>query len=354
MRINTLEITGVRNIREVTVELGGNSAFFFGGNGAGKTSIVEAVYVLVRGKSFRSRRSGDWRAWGAEEASVSADLCDGEGEYAGKWALRHRGGRAEREATGGLRVRVLVDGAAGLLQGEPALRRGFLDMNLFHVEPGAASVLNRFRRALAQRNAWLRRGGGGRRVWDEEFVSAALELDLLRNRLFAELVLEVEAIGGRGTPTGELSMTYHRGWRVGMSLEEALRRDAVTESAAGFTRLGPQRADFMVANPKGKSGWSRGQEKLIVALLQLALERVQLRRVGVGSVWLLDDLCSGLDAEAVKTVRTWLGELGAQCLVTGAGEDAATEWVSEAGGTTAFHVEQGTVSVPHPPAIAPS
>lgn len=354
MRIDTLEISGVRNIREVTVELGGKSGFFFGGNGAGKTSIVEAVYVLVRGKSFRSRRSGDWRAWGAEEASISADLCDGEGEYAGKWELRHRGGRAERVATGGLRVRVLVDGAAGLLQAEPALRRAFLDMNLFHVEPGAASVLGRFRRALAQRNAWLRRGGGGRRVWDQEFVSAALELDLLRNGLFADLALEMETIGQRGSPAGELAITYHRGWRVGVSLEDALRRDAGTESAAGFTRVGPQRADFMVAKPGGKSGWSCGQEKLIVALLQLAFERVQLRRVGVGSVWLLDDLCSALDAQAVKTVRTWLGELGAQCLVTGAREDAAREWVRETGGTTAFHVEQGTVSVPHPAVIAPS
>ena len=354
LRIERLEIRGVRNIRKGEIELAGNSAFFFGGNGAGKTSIVEAVYLLARGKSFRSKRSGDWMAWGVEEAYVAAELCDVDRVYAGKSSWRRLGQRTEREATGDLRVRVVVDGAAGLLEGEPALRRGFLDLNLFHVEPSAATVLSRFRRALGQRNAWLRSGAAGRRVWDDEFISAALDLDSLRLSVLGELTGEIGAVNQKPALVGSVRIEYSRGWAVGMSLEDALRNDGAGERAAGFTRVGPQRADFLVVNRAGKSGWSRGQGKIIVALLQLGFERLQLRRLGAGSIWLLDDLCAELDEEGVELVRSWVCELGAQCLVTGVSEQVAEVWSSRAAGTRAFHVEQGTVSALHSPVTAPS
>lgn len=353
-RIGRMRVEGCRNIRATEVDLGGDPAFFFGPNGSGKTSVLEAVYVLARGRSFRGRRSGEVKGVGLGRMLIGAEMVDEARETVcrlsyerGECGARRRlDGRAVEdwgEWMDRLPVRLVGESASELLVGEPTVRRAFLDLNLFHVEQNGASVLRRFRRALAQRNAWLRNGGGGRAVWDDEFVASAVDLHQSRSRLLDGARLAFQELSGCFDFGLGAKLTYRKGWGDGVDLGVALKEDLSGGRDHGFTRVGPQRADFSFDAVSKGVGWSRGQAKVLVCLLQLALDRVQLQRRGSGAVWLLDDVWADLDVETASVLLDLLLSTGSQCLFTAAG-DALTGWGRFRSEIRMFHVKQGEVT----------
>lgn len=353
--MDRLRIEALRNIDHVDLEIGSSAAVFFGGNGAGKTSVLEAVYLLVRGRSFRGRKFGDLILRGKEVLRLEAEfvVCD---DVAGpRLTYSKRGSESEHRVNGvafdargcgaaGVFVRLIGEGAFALLEGEPSIRRNFLDLNLFHVEHQGARVLGSFRRALDQRNAWLRGGSPGRAIWDGEFVERSLDLDRARRALFEGVSREFSALAtGFGFMEGA-ELVLQRGWRGDRTLEESLAADRSAEERSGFTRVGPQRADFFVSSPSGPLRMSRGQEKLVVCLLQLAFDREQARRLRQGSVWLIDDLWADLDVTSSIKLSKLFADTGGQCLFTklgDAGDKGGSLWPSP---TRMFHVERGAVT----------
>jgi DNA replication and repair protein RecF len=354
VRIGRLRVDGCRNILDVGIDLGGDPAFFSGANGSGKTSLLEAVYVLSRGRSFRGRRSGQVKTMGLGRMLVGADMVDETGETVSRlfyergdaWRRRLVDGRAAEEVgewVDRLPVRLLGEVAADLLDSDPAIRRGFLDLNLFHVEQNGFNVLRRFRRALAQRNAWLRAGGGRRGIWDEEFIASSLELHSSRSRLLEAAWQEFETLSLRFDFVSGAKLRYRQGWPDGVDLKEALRSEWAGGGEQAFTRVGPQRADFSVEHETKGVGWSRGQAKVVVYLMQMALDRVQVQRRGLGAVWLVDDMWADLDEGTGRRLLDLVLNTGSQCLLTGVGERVAGWRGRVATEIRMFHVKQGKV-----------
>lgn len=351
VRIGRLRVECVRIIRCVEINLHGCSAVFCGGNGSGKTSLLESVYILARGRSFRGSRYGDIASLGSTRSRVDALLVAPGGERVaglayervGGIGVRYRDGAVATETAewvGNFPVRMIGEGASALVEGGPALRRRFLDLNLFHVEPQGRFVLERFRRALAQRNAWLRGGARGRRVWDLEFLSAGSELDDARVRLLARMEDEFRRASCAFPFLEGVGIRYRRGWSGRNGLAAALEHDRDAERAAGYTRVGPHRGDFDVVRGERVRAWSHGQAKVIAALLQVAFELVQKRRPGPGSVWLLDDISADLDPGSTKILTGVLRDIEAQCLFTCLGEAGSCDLDPD---VIRFHVEQGKI-----------
>jgi len=352
--VELLRIDGLRNIEHTEVDVRGPCSLFVGANGSGKTSVLEAVYLLARGKSFRGRRSGDLTSLGKEVTRVVGDVREGGEDAVSQLAyVRNRAVRVRyvkgvmvgdgAEFAKWFVVRLIGEGAGRLFEGEPAVRRSFLDLNLFHVEQRGAEVLRAYKRILEQRNAWLRAGARGRPLWDQEFIRLGVDLDLARKGLFSGLQTAFLA-QARGFPFLDgATLMFRSGWPEGVELADAVAADAGGEQISGYTRVGPHRADFSLRNRDGELPLSRGQTKIVVCLLQLAFEQVQVGRLGYGSVWLLDDLWAELDYRSCRMLCSLFGSTGGQCLYTRVGDMGALARTNLPADTRLFHVERGTV-----------
>lgn len=352
--VELLRIDGLRNIEHTEVDVRGPRSLFFGANGSGKTSVLEAVYLLARGKSFRGRRSGEMTSVGKEMTRVVGDIRDGsEGAVRQIAYLRKRAVRARyvkgvmvgdgSEFAKWFAVRLIGEGASRLFEGEPAVRRGFMDLNLFHVEQRGAEVLRAFKRVLEQRNAWLRSGARGRPLWDQEFVRLGVDLDEARRGLFKDIQEVFLALSGGFSFLKQATLAFRSGWPEGVNLADAVAADSGAEQMLGYTRVGPHRADFGLRNRGGELPMSRGQTKIAVCLLQLAFERVQVGRLGYGSVWLLDDLWAELDRRSCGILCSLFDSTGGQCMYTRVGDVDTLRGTNLPSDTRLFHVERGAV-----------
>lgn len=334
-----------------------------GDNGAGKTSLLEALHLMAYGRSFRGRVRDGLVQKGAEALEIFVEWEERarlDGEFTRRRAgLRHSGqlwkGRLDGEDVAqlgnlcaALAVVTFEPGSHALVSGGSEPRRRFVDWGLFHVEPDFLPLWRRYMRALKQRNALLKTGGSGNALdaWDYELAEAGTPLTFRREQYLERLQEKAVAIAKELAPGLEISaLEFQPGWRrTEMPLADALLLARERDRQAGYTTLGPHRADWSVGfrNIPGRDALSRGQAKLtaLTCLLAQADDYAALR--GEWPVIALDDLASELDRNHQQRVLARLAASPAQVFIT------ATEVPSALAGDTAaamtFHVEHGRLS----------
>jgi len=348
--LRRLRVSSLRCLKEVELDLDPARNYFFGANGAGKTSLLEAVFFLGRGRSFRTRQARTLVSYGASELSVYGDVDDGVRERRIGAAFRER--RLERRVDGApasgsaiaaiLPVQTIGPDSHRLIEGGPSERRRFLDWGVFHVERSYLEAWQRYRRVLGHRNAALLRGGapGEFRVWTDALAEAGEEVDRFRKahieRLAPIVSAHAEALLGR-----PLALEYRPGWRADLRLGEALESSTARDRSLGHTEPGPHRADLVLHSDGRRvhDEASRGQQKLVAAALILAQESVLATADASRGVLLVDDPAAELDAAAFSRMLARLATVRSQLLFTGLTPLAADE--NEP--TAVFHVERGRV-----------
>jgi len=228
------------------------------------------------------------------------------------------------------------------VQGSPEVRRRFVDWGTFHVEPSFLEAWQRYQRAVRQRNAALKGGGGGHAL--EQWTATAAELgealSAARERYMRALAPEVAFRGSRlvGVP---VRCRYTRGWPADTTLAGALARDLERDRATGATRAGPHRGDLVIeaSSVAARDAVSRGQEKLIGAALVLSQVALHSGRGGKSSVLLLDDPAAELDRNFLGRLLDEVSRLPVQLVITGL--DASG--LPTAGSHARFHVERGRI-----------
>ncbi len=370
MRLTRLTLTRFRGFDRADIEPAPGLNLFTGGNGAGKTSLLEAAHLLAYGRSFRGRvrdgliRGGaqslevfaEWREEGA--GSPAADTPPSGGGRLRRAGLRHSGRDWEARLDGApattltelcaaLALVSFEPGSHALIAGGAEERRRFLDWALFHVEPGFIPVWRRYARAHRQRNALLksRPPVAALEPWDRELAEAGAPLTRLRGLYLERLAPVFAAVAGELLPElGAPRLDFQPGWRrESLSLADALLLARARDLVLGHGTVGPHRADWQVgfAALPGPEALSRGQEKLTALACVLAQARAFAADRGEWPVICLDDLASELDAAHQAQVLNSLAATGAQILLTGTEAPAALE----AAGLRAyrFHVEPGRV-----------
>jgi DNA replication and repair protein RecF len=354
VRLTRLDIRQLRCLQAVEFRPAPGLNVITGGNGAGKTSLIEAIHLLGYGRSFRGRvRDGLIRS-GQPHLELYAEWLDGQGR-ARRAGLRHAGGDWEARLDGApapsltelcaeLAVVTFEPGSHELIAGGAEHRRRFLDWALFHVEPGFLPVWRRYARALKQRNALLKRGPAVSALapWDRELADAGESLSRLRGDYLARLEPVLVATAGEFLPElGPAGLRFLPGWRrEESSLEDTLLLGRERDLALGYTSQGPHRADWRVdyLGLPGREALSRGQEKLTALACVLAQARAFAADRGEWPLVCLDDLGSELDRPHQHQALTSVLASGAQVLLT------ATEAPSLPTGIDAgarFHVERG-------------
>lgn len=284
---------------------------FTGANGAGKTSILEAIYFLGRGRSFRVPdnrilvREGQSAAEiGGRVTGQDASSFLGVRIAAGGLDV-HIGGQAgcgPADLAAHFGVQAIDAEISGLGQGPPEFRRRLLDWGVFHVEHEFLTTWRHFRRALAQRNAALRdRATDAVLVaWEAELAAAGEAVDAARRAYLAALLPHFQNIGPHLVGTA-VSLDYSSGWSDSQSLAEALESSRESDRLVGFTRVGPQRADLRFEIDTMRSRWraSKGQHKLLGASLVLAQAHLAATTEDRRVALVVDEPAADLDGERV-------------------------------------------------------
>ena len=361
MRVTRLRIGNLRRLEQVELEPGPGLNLLAGDNGAGKTSVLEALHLMAYGRSFRGRVRDGLVRRGAEALEIYVEWRVAGREQARRAGLRHSGssweGRLDGQAVtqlgdlcAALAVVTFEPGSHALVGGSAEPRRRMMDWGLFHVEPGFLGHWRHYARALRQRNVLLKNGAPGNEldVWDRELVAAGEPLTAFRQGYLDGLDPVVAATTGAISPSlGSASLRFLPGWkRESMPLADALLLARDRDRAMGHTTVGPHRADWRLSfstMPDGEA-LSRGQAKLAALSCLLAQARDLAVRLGEWPVVALDDLASELDAGHRERVLAALHESGAQVFVTGTELPAAGAGGTDSG-TRLFHVEQGRVTL---------
>ena len=356
--IDQLQIVNFRNLSEISLSPSRGVNLIYGRNGSGKTSLLEALYVLSSGKSFRSALVDPLIKAGESEATVY--VCTGEN---GKFGLsKRRHNKAQLRVNGenqknwdqvarALPVLIIDSGAFELLEGGPRIRRRFLDWGVFHVEPTFLDNWRRTSKCLANRNSLLKSGLPKSdellRAWDAELSVAAHAVDTARAAYLEELLPLFERVYSAlvGVHTG-VSIEYKRGWPDERSLDEWLIANRELDIKYGSTQAGPHRADIEVkiGRRKATESLSRGQEKLLVCALKVAQGELLSAAVGRRCLYLLDDLPAELDSQNRQRVMKHLLTLGSQLFATSVEAGAIDLNAFHNADIARFHVERGIIS----------
>lgn len=349
MHITSLHITDFRILAEATLDPSPGVNLIWGDNGAGKTSVLEALFLAGRGRSFRHREAGPFIRSGAKSARVVLRTEDDEGrahtlgvERAPKeQRVRLDGEDLQRRSdqVRALPLQLLTPNSHALIEGPPELRRRYLDLGLFHVEHGYHRDYADYQRALRQRNAALRAQPGGAHTWDHTLAGIANRLHAAREGYVARLSVAAMQSVDRLAPGLSVSVALRPGWDTGGDLAAQLAQRLEMDRRQGFTGIGPHRADIVIRAEHADAAkrLSRGQQKLVVLALLCGQVAVQ-RSLGVESpVLLLDDLAAELDATHRQRVMDELALLGVQSFITAVDVDS----LPIGGDAGVFHVEQG-------------
>lgn len=349
MIVTEIRIENLRNLAQISLNPHPRLNFIVGDNGAGKTSILESLVVLSRGRSFRTTQAVELTGPKSNTFNIFA-VTRQDDEKTSRLGLQRAGKhwRAKKDAvelkqisqlTRSLPLVLMEPNSHLVVSGSPEYRRKYVDWGVFHVEHSFLDVWGRFSRALKQRNAALRnRQEDLLDSLDATLAPLAMELSALReahtNRI-SEHLADLISLMGHGLKRIELR--YQRGWSE-PHYSDTLTVGRERDLERGMTQQGPHRADLVLTTGErlARAVLSRGEQKTLSAALLLAQARL-IALNGEKPIILLDDLASEFDEQHVQAVLKQALELGSQIWVSGTTLPELPE------DHAVFHVEHGAL-----------
>jgi len=355
--IRTFKASHFRCLENVELELAPGFNLIFGVNASGKTSFLEALAYLGRGKSFRGASTANLVQHGEQEFVLFGQV-DNSGRHQRIGVRNSRAGleiRVDGESGGGaaaladaLPLQVIDPEVHNLVAGGPEQRRRFLDWVGFHVEHEHLQAWRRFRRVLKQRNAALKASSRPAAInsWNAEFVELSMALDGSRRR---SLEIAMDSLQGHGADLlgTELGFKYQQGWKQGQGLDNALADGLERDQQLGSTQHGPHRADLKIRydERQARKLVSRGQQKLLASAMILAATETAQTALEQPLLLLLDDPAAELDADSLARLMAAVSMLGCQVVATSLERGV----LSIPGGSSVFHVEHGVLTLSETP-----
>jgi DNA replication and repair protein RecF len=328
MTLRRVQVSDFRCLHSAEIEFHAQFTLISGPNASGKTSLLEALYVLGRGRSFRTRKLDHLIRTGAQRFVIygEAELPErrvGLGVEGTAHGIRARMG-GERVASLGelaatLPVQIIDPEVHRLIEEGPSRRRRFLDWGVFHVEHEYVERWQRYQRVLKQRNAALkaRQPRPAVAAWDVELVRLGDYINDARAR-YVDLLSRSALPIARNLLGMDLGLSYRSGWNREQSFSEALASSWSHDHEAGTTQVGPQRAEIGIRlnGTPVKDRISRGQQKLLAAALLMAQLSQFPQDAAVRPTLLLDDPAAELDSDRLLGLIREVSQQSVQLVVT--------------------------------------
>ena len=355
MVVERATVRCVRNVTAAALDLSPGLNLLIGPNGAGKTALLEALHLLIRGRSFRTRSVSSLIQRDARALSVHAGCRDEargsvdigvERDRSNQTRLRLNGEAVRQSSSVAalLPIQLLLPDLAELVFGGPAERRQWLDWGTFHVKQDYAETLRGYVRSVRQRNAVLRsedRSTLG--AWTERMVALGSLVAEARREYLEEVRPWVLECLAKLAPELALTLDYFPGYD-GESLAEAVGASTARDVKSGATHVGPHRADVRLGSGgvEAAAVLSRGQGKAAASALRIGQAKGLISRPGAKSLFLVDDVWAELDGPHSERFFGLLSELDCQILATSTQHPELAAAFDD-GAVQVFHMKQGAV-----------
>ena len=372
MPFTLLSSNNLRNLKPYKINPSPFNNLVVGLNGAGKTNLLEGIYLNALGKSFRTSQTSHVIQQNKESCLLFSKYISTSGpttEY--RLGVERYKSRQQTIHVNGENIRSLSQLAmiaptvaiqpleTNLLDGQASNRRKFIDMLMFHVEPSFLSIWQKQQGLLKQRNQLLkqlRKENKGSesikkalRPWTIQFVDSNESIAELRNKVFCWIAEDVGDYLSNfdvfRKDREQVELSFFQGWDKKQSLLGLLEQGLEKELERGFTLYGGHRADIRInaAGVSAKDYLSRGQKKLLCMVMRLAQAKLLKERAGKQTVLLIDDLYAELDEKNCATFIQLIENLGLQSFFTCV-SNTEIQLKQFRQPVKVFHVEHGEIS----------
>ncbi|NVJ66045.1 MAG: DNA replication/repair protein RecF [Gammaproteobacteria bacterium] len=360
MQIQSLQIGQLRNISSCQLQLSDQLNIFYGDNGAGKSSLLEAIYTLGNGRSFRTARHAKVVQTDFDAFTVFAKFSHDEQQHK-IGLMRHRNGDIQIKLNGDkvtklsdlsktLPMQILAPEQYELLTKGPSGRRKLMDWGVFHVEHSFLRDWQTALKILLQRNQALKQVVRYDQLgpWDKQLTPLSEEIHQKRLAYINQLEPIYQDILSSFLPDIRSSFSLYPGWKSDESLTDVLSRQFNTDLKTGFTHSSIQKADLkiLINGKAAAEQLSRGQQKLVTIALKLAQLKLMQDLKGVCPVFLLDDIGAELDVKHQQILLDFLAKQpkNQQIFITSVHLDPLKSLIKGYNRAKVFHVEHGKIT----------
>ena len=342
MSVARLTTHNFRNLSSLTLDLHPKLNFFVGDNGSGKSSLLEAIFFLGHGKSFRTSKVEHLASYQTDNFVVSIkdsnDLQLGLSKnlVTGITLIKINGERHARlsELANNIAVQIVTPESFKLFFGGPKERRRFVELGMFHVKHDSSKQWREFNRVLKQRNACIRNALDKSTFdyWTGLFCQLSAEVAEVRSKYIADLVTELPLWLAILLPNiaDMVTVQYLQGWPQKKTLIDALSDGYEREQAFGYSIYGAHKFDlkFLIAKQPLESQLSRGQQKLFLLALTFAQAKLIARVKRVKPILLIDDIGAELDSNSRQALSKAISNLDCQVVITAIEENVLQPFIN--------------------------
>ena len=366
MSVVKLTTQNFRNLTSTSITLHPDLNFILGDNGSGKSSLLEAVFFIGHGKSFRTSKAEHLTCYDKDDFVVSVknnnDLQLGisRNTQLGVTNISINGERHSRlsELAKNIAVQIVTPESFKLFFGGPKERRRFIDLGMFHVKHEFPNQWKEFSRVLKQRNACIRASHEKTilEYWTNTFCDLSIKVAKVRHDYVAQLIDELNVWLAILLPNlvDKVKVQYLQGWSNTKSLQDILRTNEEREKSFGYSLYGAHKFDvkFLLGKQVIDTQLSRGQQKLFLLALTFAQAKIISKVNRVKPILLIDDIGAELDSHSRESLSQAIKKLDCQVLITAIENSVLTPFMSttvnntlavKGGKYKMFHVEQGEI-----------
>ncbi len=360
MWLKQLSVENCRVIEQVNLTLSPQTNLLIGDNASGKSSLLEALSILSRGRSFRSPRIQEIIRHGKKTLTVAGKVHNNEtgAEYPigiskttdeTRIRINHADISQQAELSSHLPLTVIHPDTLDILSGSPSQRRALLDWVAFYRSADFHQDWRNYQRVLKQRNVCLRdeQQRFALQHWTEQLAELQPSIHRARCDALNALELTLEQLDTLFTHTGTPVLKLYSGFPNTVKADDYesilrfLKSRQEHETQHGMSLYGCHRGDLQVTldGVLAARYASRGQLKMLGVALLLAQSQAITTDVQKRGIIAIDDLISELDVENQALLYQVLQQTDQQLIVTGT-QHPGDEHLMDTGKT--FHVEHGT------------
>jgi len=361
MWIKNITIEHCRLLESIHLELSPDLNLVVGPNASGKTSLLESLNILSKGRSFRTSHIDEVISDNHCSILVAASIVDNintkdklsqigieKSRNKTKIRINKQDVYSQAELSSHLPITVIHPNSIDLITGSPAIRRSFLDWIAFYIFPEFHSQWKKYQHILKQRNICLKFSKHAYALdkWTEELVELQPSLINYRKEVIKLLQPIVDDISNELLCGIKVSLDFKTGFPKETNINSKDLLDYYKSKQEYDLKIkrtsnGSHRADFSIflnGNPAMECA-SRGQLKLLAICLLLAQSSCISQTSTGDGVLLIDDLAAELDSSNKKLLLNYLSKLNKQLIIT------STSNIEFSGtNSKVFHVKHGSIS----------
>lgn len=357
MSLSQLQIHHLRNISYADLSLSPHFNFIIGDNGSGKTSLLEAIYMLGHGRAFRHVQTNRIIQHDESELILFSRLFSelNHTHTIGLSKTKNGQNRIKIDGDEGFKlmhlakllpIQLITPEGFELLTGGPKYRRAFIDWGCFHHYPEFIYQWNNLKRLLKQRNALLRQTQNYHQLlpWDKKLVPIAESVSRIRIDYVQKILPEIISTASDFLPEYQMDIQFFKGWDDEKDYAELLLDNYSRDQLLNYTSVGPHKADLKlrVNSIPVEDLFSRGQLKLLMCALRLAQGEYFTVQSQQHCIYLIDDFASELDINKRALLTSRLKDTHAQVFITAVNQEQISHMVDE--NDKIFFIRSGTIS----------